>query len=111
MSTIFSDKEKCAIAGALSAVVYADDFVHNKEIDYMARVKYSLGISDELYEEGINMDATEGASIISAMSAGKKQLIGEIIVRMLHIDGTPEEEEERAVEDIARRCGLTLSKK
>ena len=82
--TNYTDKEKAALAGMLSVIIYADGFIDMKEVDYMGRIKYRLNISDDLLEQGLNMDREEILDILSSMDEPGKQLAGKIFIKMAH---------------------------
>lgn len=106
MNEIFSTDEKRAIAGILSALVYADGFIHTREMDYMARVKYGLDISDDLYAEGLKMEPAAAFSIVSAMSSHHKERVGDILMKMAYADGDLSTKEYEIVAGVALRCGI-----
>lgn len=102
----FSDKEKAALIGVLSAIIYADGFIDQKEVDYMGRIKFELGIPDELMPVSLEMEPAQAFGIISAMSGDKKKLAGNILMKMAYIDKELDVTEYRLVTGILLKCGI-----
>ena len=102
----FTEKEKAALIGVLSAIIYADGFIDQKEVDYMGRIKYELGISDELMPVSLEIEPSEAFEIISAMSDDKKKVAGEILMKMAYIDKELDATEYRLVAGILLKCGI-----
>jgi len=103
----FTDKEKAALVGVLSAIIYADGFIDQKEVDYMGRIKYELGIQDELLPVSLEMEPSEAFGIIAAMGDEKKKFAGNILMKMAYIDKELDATEYRLVAGILLKCGIT----
>lgn len=102
----FTDKEKAALVGVLSAIIYADGFIDQKEVDYMGRIKYELGIPDELMPVSMEMEPVEAFAVMSAMDSEKKKLAGHILMKMAYIDKELDATEYRLVTGILLKCGI-----
>lgn len=104
----FTIKEKAALVGILCAIVYADGFIDPAEVNYMGRIGYELGFSDDVIGLGLEMEAEEALSIISAMGHEKKCLAGKAMMKMVYIDGKElDATEYQLVTGIFLRCGIS----
>lgn len=103
----FTSQEKAALIGVLSAVIYADGIIDGKEIDYMGRIQYELGIGEKAIEAGLEMEPAEAFAVISAMSENKKKLAGKVLIKMAYSDKELSASEYELVTGILLRCGIT----
>lgn len=104
----FTEKEKQAIAGVLSAIIYADGFVHEKEVDFLARINYMLDISNDTFNAGIVMVPTDAFDAIAAMTPEQRKGVGKILLRMVYADGELNSTEYEIFTRTVLRCGIEL---
>lgn len=104
----FTSHEKSAMVGILTAIVYADGFINEKEVDYLGRIGYDLDITDEnIINAGLEMDLTEAFSVISALAGKKKEVARETLLRTAYIDKDHlDASEQELIAEIFLHCGM-----
>ena len=104
----YNKKEKEAIVGVLSAIMYADGLIDSKEVDCLSRVKYDLGIADDSIIAGQEMDPREAFNVISAMGDDKKKEVTGMLMRMVYSDTELNVDEYTLFVGLAEKCGLKV---
>lgn len=104
----FTKKEKSALASVLTAIIYADGFIDNNEVDYLGLIKFELQISDDDLQDGINMEPADALAVIAAMEEDKKKFAGQIMMRMAYADRKKlDPVEYELITGIFLKCGIT----
>jgi uncharacterized tellurite resistance protein B-like protein len=78
--------EKIAVVKILKEMLYADNIVHEKEVEYMNNVLQTLGLDDTCKTEVDNLMTLQALSTIRGLSYEQKCDIAKMMGKMIVID-------------------------
>ena len=67
----FSYDAKIAVIKVLTEILYADNIVHEKEVNYLNEVIQLFGLNEDYKTDANNLLTLKALSIIRGLSAGK----------------------------------------
>lgn len=78
--------EKIAVVKILKEILYADNIVHEKEVEYMNNILQSLGLDDTCKTEVDNLMTLQALSTIRSLHSEQKCEIAKMMGKMIVID-------------------------
>lgn len=102
----FSLAEKLAIVQALDAVIYADSWVHNGELNAMSVFMNRLGFETNFIIQARNLTSDQGISILENIPEEKKIALTKILNEMAEADNFIHEKEIILIQNTCQAIGI-----
>jgi uncharacterized tellurite resistance protein B-like protein len=110
MSTNLSSIEKKAITMVLIDIANADGVLTNSEGALLSAIQEVLQISDNEVHAAKNMSVAQSLSIIRNLSDANKELVRMLMLKLINIDGSIDDNELEVFVVVCAATGIPLPK-
>ena len=102
----FSYDAKIAVIKVLTEILYADNIVHEKEVNYLNEVIQLFGLNEDYKTDANNLLTLKALSIIRGLSAIQKGEIAKMMGKMIIVDGVIDYNEVKLYHAFCESCEI-----
>lgn len=102
----FSYDAKIAVVKVLTEILYADNIVHEKEVNYLNEIIQLFGLNDDYKSDANNLLTLKALSIIRGLSSIQKGEIAKMMGKMIIVDGVIDYNEVKLYHAFCESCEI-----
>ncbi len=102
----FSYDAKIAVVKVLTEILYADNIVHEKEVNYLNEIIQLFGLNDDYKTDANNLLTLKALSIIRDLSSIQKGEIAKMMGKMIIVDGVIDYNEVKLYHAFCESCEI-----
>lgn len=102
----FSYDAKIAVVKVLTEILYADNIVHEKEVNYLNEIIQLFGLNDDYKTDANNLLTLKALSIIRGLSSIQKGEIAKMMGKMIIVDGVIDYNEVKLYHAFCESCEI-----
>jgi uncharacterized tellurite resistance protein B-like protein len=97
---------KLAVLKVLNDIIYADNVINDKEVEYLHQVAASYGLGGDYKSELAKCLTLQALSEIRQMSAEQKNEMAKMMGKMIVIDGDINYNEVKIYNEVCKACNI-----